>query len=406
MMRIPLPTEAVRIIDTLKAHGYKAYAVGGCVRDFVMGHTPDDYDITTDALPEQTAEVFTDAKVIKTGIKHGTVTVILNSFKAEITTFRIDGTYTDSRHPDEVVFCPELKEDLKRRDFTMNALAYNHDEGFMDFFGGIDDINSGTIRCVGEAEIRFSEDALRILRALRFASVLGFDIADSTANAIYTGYPLLANISAERIFTELKKLLCGKEAYTVLTKFKDVFCFLIPELGRLSDEDYRHTAFMVSKVPAVLKLSGLFYHCGAQGAHSALKRLKSDNKTTHEVCTIIQACSEKLSDCRIDSLKLLNKYDSAPMLYAIDLMLCDTNQPDCRMLTNLRQVITDIVSHNECYKISQLAVNGSDLINAGITDGKLIGKILNFILNEIIENRASNNREHLLKLIQNSDIKR
>lgn len=404
MMRIPLPREANHMIKRLAAHGFKAYAVGGCVRDFVMGYTPSDYDITTNALPEQTARIFADAKVIETGIRHGTVTVILNGFKAEITTFRIDGSYTDSRHPDRVMFCPDLKEDLKRRDFTMNALAYNEAEGFMDFFGGIDDINNKTIRCVGDAEQRFTEDALRILRGLRFSSVLGFDIEESTRKAIYTKYRLLANISAERIFEELKKLICGKNVYTVLTEFRDIFCFLLPALAGVTNDEYHSAAELVSKAPWELKLTALFYFCGADGARTMLRRLKSDNRTVYKVCTALEVCTEPMTAERTHALRLLNKYGSEPMQDALALMLL---LPEASVqVKTLKDVVEDILTSKECYKISQLAVNGSDLIQMGITDGKQIGTILNTLLDHVMKDKAPNTTEHLLQLVKNSDIKR
>lgn len=217
-------------VTLLKSNGFEAFLIGGSVRDFIMDLPIGDIDITTNATPPQVKEVFKDFRVIETGIKHGTVTVLIDKEPLEITTYRSEGTYSDNRHPDSVEFSESLSDDVVRRDFTMNAIAYDFTEGFCDLVGGIDDINNKIIRCIGNAETRFREDALRILRALRFSSVLGFTIDENTKDAIHKCKDLLKNISAERIQVEFVKLICGKNAYTVLQEFSDVIAVFIPEI--------------------------------------------------------------------------------------------------------------------------------------------------------------------------------
>ena len=217
-------------IDTLKSKGFEAFLIGGSVRDFVMGLPIGDIDITTNATPDEVKQVFADFRVIETGIKHGTVTVLINDEPLEITTYRSEGTYSDNRHPDSVVFSTSLADDVVRRDFTMNGIAFDFDNGFCDLVGGLPDIKNKTIRCIGNAETRFREDALRILRAMRFSSVLDFEIDTETKNAIHKCKDLLKNISAERIREEFIKLICGKNSYNVLQEFSDVVCVFIPEI--------------------------------------------------------------------------------------------------------------------------------------------------------------------------------
>ena len=227
---IKMPENAKGIIDKLRTCGYDAYAVGGCIRDSIMGKIPYDWDICTSALPEEVLEVLGERNIIENGLKHGTVTVHIDGENYEITTFRTDGQYLDNRHPENVTFVRELKEDLSRRDFTMNSLAYNYSEGLIDIFGGRDDINNSIIRCVGDPDKRFGEDALRILRALRFSSQLGFSIEEKTSASIHKNAELLKNISAERIMSEFTKILMGKNVEDVLMNYKDVIAVFIPEI--------------------------------------------------------------------------------------------------------------------------------------------------------------------------------
>ena len=230
-MDLTLPKNVEFIINRLENAGFEAFCVGGAVRDSVMNITPGDWDITTSALPEETKAIFGDFKTIDTGIKHGTITIIMDKKPYEVTTFRIDGEYNDNRHPENVLFTRNLKDDLSRRDFTINALAYNKKTGLADLFGGQADIYNSIIRTVGEPEKRFKEDGLRIMRALRFSAVLGFDIEENTKKAIHKNKDLLKNISAERLSAELIKLICGKNAFKILMEFPDVFSVFIPEIA-------------------------------------------------------------------------------------------------------------------------------------------------------------------------------
>ena len=269
-----LPAQVNTALARLHDAGYEAYIVGGCVRDRIMGREPKDYDITTSALPEQTAAVFAGERIIETGMKHGTVTVLLDGEPLEITTFRIDGTYSDSRHPDAVTFTPSLREDLARRDFTMNAMAYSSETGLVDPFGGQADIAAKYIRCVGDPDLRFREDALRILRALRFSSVLGFPIEPETDGAARYLCLLLKKISAERVFSELKQLLCGPDVRRVLLDYAGVLGAVLPEILPMQGFDQRnphhcydileHTAAAVEAMPPepALRLAALLHDVG------------------------------------------------------------------------------------------------------------------------------------------------
>ena len=230
-MVIKIPPQVNRAIEILQNNGHSAYVVGGAVRDMLMGKTAHDWDITTSALPEETLESFSEFRTIETGLKHGTVTVIVDGMSLEITTFRIEGGYSDNRHPDKVDFTDRVEDDLSRRDFTVNSIAYSPQKGFADPFDGQTDIEKKIIRCVGNPDKRFGEDALRILRALRFSAVLGFEIEKDTAESIRRNYKLLSNISVERIFVEISKLLCGKDAGKILREFEDVIFFILPEIS-------------------------------------------------------------------------------------------------------------------------------------------------------------------------------
>ncbi|MDD6489698.1 MAG: hypothetical protein PUG48_07785, partial [Clostridia bacterium] len=232
-MKINLPNGVQKIISTLAEKGYNSYAVGGCIRDSIMNKKPSDWDICTSSMPEETLSTLGKHNIIKNGLKHGTVTVRFDGVSYEITTFRVDGEYSDNRHPNNVKFVRNLKDDLARRDFTINAMAYNDSDGLCDYYGGLDDIKNKIIRCVGDPDKRFFEDGLRIMRALRFASVLGFDIEKETAESIHRCCNLLKNISAERIMSEFSKLIVGQNAEKILLEYSDVFCVFIPEIRQM-----------------------------------------------------------------------------------------------------------------------------------------------------------------------------
>lgn len=436
-MEITLSKATKEAIDRLFCKGFKAYAVGGCVRDFVMGKIPNDYDVTTSARPEQIIECFTGYRVIETGIKHGTVTVIIDGEPIEITTFRVDGDYKDNRRPESVKFVSDVKDDLARRDFTVNAMAYSHRAGLVDAFGGIEDINNRLIRCVGKPDRRFEEDALRIMRALRFASTLGFDIHGDTATSIHQNKRLLENISKERIFSELCKLICGKNAEKILLDYADVIAVIIPELEPSMGFDqmskyhcfdvYEHTVKTLSgtKPDLITRLAALFHDCGKpaacsfDGVHrhfmghdkigkeiafSALKRLKADNNTTKAVSKLVGLHDTKVQSTEKSVKKLLSVMSYEEFLRFADLRDADRRahakgydipDPDASQLI---AIADKILADNACLKISDLAVNGNDLKSVGIAPGKEMGLILKRLLELVLEQKCQNTKDELIKI--------
>ena len=374
-----LKEDAKRIIDLLNKASFKAYAVGGCVRDSIMGRDISDYDITTSALPSQTEEVLAknNIKFIETGIKHGTITAIINHIPYEITTFRTDGKYSDNRHPESVDFVLEVKDDLSRRDFTVNAIAYNDKEGYIDLFGGIGDINNKVIRTVGNSGERFREDALRIMRALRFSSQLCFTIEENTKKAIFENKELLKNIAVERIRAELLKLLLGDNCDNVLKEYIEVIRVVIPEaravsLSDLPKKDYIRFAYLLDDKSDYEK---------------ALKRLKVSNEFFNMVKLIIENKDVQINSDR-PTLKRLLGVMGEELLFDL---LKIKNLPDEEKL------LQDIINNKEPYKISDLAINGFDLMSLGF-QGKEISDMLDTLLDEVINNPSLNNRETLLKM--------
>ncbi len=382
-----LPQNAKFIISRLNAHGHRADAVGGCVRDFLLGVTPYDYDITTDASPDELREVFSDVRTADTGIKHGTLTVVLDGEPYEVTTYRIDGEYTDNRHPDSVIFTKKLRDDLSRRDFTVNAMCYNDVDGFTDLFGGREDLDAGIIRAVGEAEKRFTEDALRILRALRFASTLDFTIEKGTADALFKCAPLLKNISAERILVEWRKLIAGVGAYRILSDFGDVIRVVIPEISSPSEIDEN----LFAKASGISRELALFaYSGGASAYESAMERLKSDNRHK-KLGTAVLCHIERAIETDTDIKKLLMNIGKEAARELMDLKIllnCSTPKAKERLDGMLKKGV--------CFKISDLAVNGNDLIALGVV-GKDVGRILGELLLAVVESRIENDRDTLLR---------
>lgn len=430
------------ILSALENAGFSAYIVGGCVRDMLMGIPMHDYDITTNALPEQIIEVFSQQKVIPTGIKHGTVTVLLNNEPFEITTFRIDGEYTDSRRPDNVVFTDSLREDLARRDFTVNAIAMDLNGNIYDYFGGKNDIKNKIIRCVGNPEERFTEDALRILRAVRFSSVLGFTIEENTSNAIHALKNRLDNISVERISVELVKLLSGINALSVLMEYRDIIGQIIPELIPTFDHDqhspyhkydvYEHTARAVNAVPRnndmtnLLRLTMLLHdvgkpaafrldengrghfkghaQIGAEMAKNILQRLKFDNKTIDTVHEIIYRHSDEIQTEK-QIKRIINQIGIDGFLMLIEAKKADNSAKHSFVLAEndefdrFADIAHRLVAEDSCMSISQLAINGNDLISLGFS-GKEIGICLNNILDAVMDEMLANDRDTLLKYVQ------
>lgn len=386
--KMQLPDRVVYIIESLRKHGFRADAVGGAVRDLFIGRPCDDYDITTNALPEQVESVFSSHRIIETGLKHGTVTVLVDRAAYEITTYRLDGEYLDSRHPDKVRFTDDLSEDLRRRDFTMNAICYNHIDGFFDPFGGREDIKRRLIRAVGDGERRFCEDALRILRAIRFSSVLGFDIEYNTDRALRKHAPLLKNISRERIRVELMKLLGGKYARRVLESYPDVISEAVPALQgailpRSFDEYGSFTRLLSLFIP---------YSDRAERFSAMAQELRSDNSFrltgTRALCAFDRPYATE-SDLRF----MIKDYGydvarEALLLHGI------TGESISQALSSLDAIIRDGLP---C-KLSQLALSGDDLISLGYR-GREVGQTLESLLCAVILGNAENTRESLLSFV-------
>lgn len=370
------------IIEELNNQGFSAYAVGGCVRDSALGREVTDFDITTSALPEEIKTVFSAYPVIETGIKHGTVTVLIDRHPYEITTYRTEKGYSDSRHPDLVQFVTDIESDLSRRDFTVNAIAYSHKDGLVDPFGGMNDIKNKVLCAVGDPVTRFSEDALRILRALRFSSVLGFAIEEKTSDAIFALADTLSLVSRERVYVELKKLICGKNAVEVITKYRSVLERIIPINGEIES---------LSKLPPDyrFRLSAL---CG-KDVFDALVALRADNETKR-ICKILTE-SETIPTDDIE----LKYYVSA--LGRDNALLVASYR---RSLYNEdREELTEkLLDSNECLFIKDLAVNGKDLMNLGIK-GECVGETLNNLLRSVIEGKIENTKESLLSFFADTN---
>lgn len=436
---IKLPKEAEDIIERLNEHGYEAYVVGGCVRDSILGRMPNDWDICTSALPEKTIEIFTDHEVIPTGLKHGTVTIVVNHTPYEITTFRIDGEYSDNRRPDKVEFTTDIVKDLSRRDFTINAMAYNPQTGLVDPFGGVEDIKTKAIRCVGNADDRFNEDALRVMRAIRFASVYGFAIEENTSRAIHRNVELLNNIAVERINIELCKLLCGRGVLDILLNYNDVISTIIPEIepciGFNQNNRYHqytiydHIAHAVSNytgMDIIIKVALLLHDIGKplcytedeNGGHfyghsvprsniaeAIVKRLKFDNYTQKNVIELVlyhDAVIEPTIKC---VKRWLNKIGEQQLLRLLDVKMADilahtvgTQKSRLEQYDAVRSIIENVISSEQCFKLKDLAVNGNDLMAEGIPQGRQVGKILNWLLDMVINGEVENKKDELLNL--------
>lgn len=379
-----IPKYVKTIMERLNANGYEAYLAGGCVRDFLMEKTPSDYDMTTSATPNETKECFKDFSVIETGIAHGTVTVVTKDGNVEITTYRIDGDYKDNRHPENVLFSRNLKDDLKRRDFTVNAMAYNEKDGLVDLYDGKEHIKDRIISCVGEADKRFSEDALRILRALRFASVLGFEIEEKTARSIIKNKDLLKNISKERIFTEFKKLLLGKAAGKILLNYKSVIDVFITGFNNAPDS----LVSDIGKYEENLRLSYILSYLTPDGAVAVLKNLKCDNKTISFVRDVIKGVKTDLSEDEVEIKEFLRDCSYEILMAVLKI------QNKEKVLKKAEKII----KNNECYSIAQLDLNGNDIKSLGLS-GSNIKNALNKALLGVIKGEVINKKSELIKYI-------
>lgn len=405
-IHIEIPPSVQEILDTLNGAGFEAYIVGGCVRDAILGRKPQDWDITTQALPYQVKSLF--KSTADTGLEHGTVMVIKNGTGYEVTTFRIDGKYLDGRHPESVEFTPSLKEDLKRRDFTINAFAYSPETGVTDLFDGISDLNNGLVRCVGEPEKRFEEDALRIMRAVRFSAQLKFKIEEKTASAIEKFATELAQVSRERIRVEFEKtLLSQNPQYVNLYREFGLAPYIFPEyhercfdpvnarvLAQLECENKDELKY--------LRLAAFFDKLSYEEVRKTCKNFTYDNRTKDTVSCIIRYRDFQTDENRPAVKRAMRDMGDNVfrMVQKLKIAQAKVNNEDASHYERLLEIYDDTAASGEAYVISMLAVNGADLINAGIPQGTEIGKTLKRILDMVIEHPELNTKEKLLETVK------
>ena len=439
-MKIELPRKVVLIIKNLQRHGYDAYAVGGCVRDSILNRKPEDWDITTSAKPEQVKRIF--RRTVDTGIEHGTVTVLIGKDGFEVTTYRVDGLYEDGRHPKEVTFTSRLEEDLKRRDFTINAMAYNDDERLVDAFGGMRDLNYHLIRCVGDPKERFSEDALRILRAVRFSAQLAFSIEPETAEAIKSLAPNLEKISADSIQAELVKLLVSDHPERIQDACElGITKVVLPEwddmVGVKQNTPHHkydvaaHTVHALQNVKndKVLRLTMLFHDMGKpvmkttdengrdhfkghaiaseQIAKTVMKRLKFDNDTIRKVTKLVAYHDYRMEPTGANVRRAMHEIGVELFPYYLAVRLADTKAQSSyerrgklENIIQIRELYRNALRNKECVTLKDLAVTGTDLINLGIAPGKELGTLLNELLDIVIEDPAWNQKGKLCDYVK------
>ena len=439
-MKIELPRKVLMIINNLQLHGYEAFAVGGCVRDSILARRPEDWDITTSAKPEEIKKLF--RKTVDTGIEHGTVTVLLGKDSYEVTTYRVDGAYEDNRHPSEVRFTTRLEEDLRRRDFTINAMAYNDEVRLVDVFGGMQDLNHHRIRCVGDPEERFSEDALRILRAVRFSAQLNFPIEENTAAAVKKLAPTLKNISAERIRTELVKLLISahperiQDAYLLgITKV------ILPEwdamVGVTQNTPHHkydvadHTLHALKNIKRdkVLRLTMLFNDMGKPAAKTTdengrdhfkghalvseemarkiMRRLKFDNETIKMVTKLVCYHDYRVEATPQNVRRAMNRIGVELFPYYLAVRMADVKaqspykrRKKIENIVEMRRIYREVLRNGECVTLRQLAVGGRELMALGMKPGRELGSMLSELLEYVIDDPARNTKENLCKYVK------
>lgn len=435
-MTMDMPKNVDTAINLLQSAGFEAYAVGGCVRDSLLGKTPNDWDITTSAKPEDMKSVFINFHCIDTGIKHGTVTVVIDGEPLEITTFRLDGEYEDNRHPKSVTFTSNLGADLGRRDFTVNAMAYSKMTGTVDLFGGENDLKNKIIRCVGDPDRRFNEDALRILRALRFASALDFEIEEKTAQSLLKNRALLGNISEERIAKELLKLVCGKGAKRILTDFAPVLFEILPELQPMYKNShdnphhcydiYEHTLIAVESIDhePTLRFAMLLHDCGkpavkkfdengvahfyghqrisAEISAQILARLKVSNKFRDEILFLVSNHDRwELYENTEKMPRYLSKFGLDGVLKLLKVMRADVlaQSPEYRyrldQIADAEEIAKNLAAQKPCLSLSELQINGRTLMDIGIPQGRKLGAVLAQLLDEVIDGVTKNTQEAL-----------
>lgn len=421
---IILPEDVKYIISRLNENGYKGYIVGGCVRDCMMGRVPNDWDLATDAYPEDVLSLFSDEHVLPTGLKHGTVTIMLDKRPYEVTTFRVEGRYSDFRRPDYVMFTRSLEDDLKRRDFTINALAYNDAEGLIDISGGIDDIKNEIIRCVGDPDRRFKEDALRMLRAVRFSSQLGFHIEESTLCSICKNSELLKHISSERIREEFNKILVSDKLMNIMYLLSTkLMKYIIPEFYDTYDDenilysDFQNTVNMMESTgkDTVLRLALLLHKAiqqksnysidgeAARRAGIILNRLRYDKATISKVKIIIMYYNALILPEREHILRWLNKIGAqsfSDLLKVKRAELVKGEEAGLIQLKNVNEVFEYIMANGLCFSRRQLSIKGNDLGELGIKEGRIIGKIMEELLDLVIQHPELNERETLIEYVK------
>jgi tRNA nucleotidyltransferase (CCA-adding enzyme) len=425
----------------LEAAGYEAYLVGGCVRDLLRGTEPHDWDICTSALPWQTKACFPDQNVVETGIQHGTVTVVIDGEGYEVTTYRVDGTYSDGRRPDSVQFVPHLEADLARRDFTMNAIAMDAAGRLRDPFGGAADLRENCLRCVGEPDLRFQEDGLRVMRALRFASTLGCTIEEKTSTAIHANREMLRHVAAERIHVELSKLLVGADAGQMLRTYPDVFCVFWPELAPLVTMEqnnpwhcyggWEHTIHAVEAVrpDVVLRLTMLLHDIGkpatkttdehgidhfydhaqrgAELAQGMTRRLKFDRDTCGRVTTLVKNHGVVFSPHPKAIRRLLHKFGAENFYLLLEVSRADSMgqarekvKDRLAELERVKAIADELIAQQTCFSLKDLAVSGQDVLAAGISPGPEVGAILNALLEQVMAEELPNERGALLQAVK------
>ena len=407
MVRIALPKDVKHIIDVLMENGYEAYAVGGCVRDSILGRVPGDWDITTSALPMQVKGLF--RRTVDTGIQHGTVTVMLGRNGYEVTTYRIDGKYEDSRHPESVEFTPKLEEDLKRRDFTINAMAYNDEHGIVDIFDGVGDLQRKIIRCVGNAHDRFDEDALRILRAVRFSAQLGFGIEENTARAAKELAVNLKKISSERIHMEFNKMLKSPHPdYFSVADAIGIMEIVLPEYHVMSAEDKAFVGALAKECACQLpeRYAAMLFMSGgyseedpADTAKRVLKRLKLDNDTINTASMLLRFGMLEITDDESRIRHIIYETGDKNILRILDFRTayekCIGN--DIADVRRMYDICNMIFERGDCVALKNLAIAGKELIAMGVPAGRQMGEILNSLLMLVLDNPQLNDREQLSK---------
>lgn len=441
-IKVNLPEKVSFIIDKLMENGYEAFAVGGCIRDTILGRCPNDWDITTSAKPGDVKRIF--SRTVDTGIEHGTVTVMLNHEGFEVTTYRIDGEYKDNRHPKEVIFTPDLREDLRRRDFTINAMAYNDEAGIVDEFGGIEDLQNGIIRCVGVPEDRFNEDALRILRAVRFGAQMDFRIEDGTAHAIKELSGNLVNISRERIQSELEKLIMSSHPEKIGTAYElGITKWILPEFDKMMEtpqnskfhrynvgehtikvlentepEHYLRWAALLHDVGKPVKQSigkdgySHFYGHGKAGEEMSiniLKSLKFDNKTVRIVSRLVKYHDYTIRPDEVSVRKAVVKVGNDIFPYLLKLRRADLSgksrysiELTSPVLDKVEEIYGFVTKRGDCMLRSDMAVNGRDLIQWGLEPGEEVGRGLDFLFESILKNPGINTKEQLKEVLKKS----